>query len=38
MFNDTLFWDFAYLEEDMNKEKAKAIVEEVKGIMKSSIK
>jgi hypothetical protein len=38
LFNNQLIWDFAYLEEDMNKEKAKAIVEEVKGIMKSSIK
>ncbi|HKJ39092.1 MAG TPA: condensation domain-containing protein [Anaerolineales bacterium] len=37
LFNDQLFWDFAYLEEDMNEEKAKAIVEEVKGIMISVI-
>ena len=38
LFNDQLFWDFAYLEEDMDEEKAKAIVEEVRKIMKSSVK
>jgi hypothetical protein len=37
LFNDQLFWDFAYLEEDMDEEKAKAIVEEIKGIMVSVI-
>lgn len=37
LFNDQLFWDFAYLEEDMDEEKAKAIVEEVKGIMQSLV-
>ncbi len=38
LFNDILFWDFAYLEEDMDQEKAKVIVDEIKGIMRSSIK
>ena len=33
LFNEQLFWDFAYLEEDMDQEKAKAIVEEIKKIM-----
>ena len=37
LFNHQLFWDFAYLEEDMDEEKAKEIVEEVKGIMVSVI-
>ena len=38
LFNDQLFWDFSYVEEDMYEEKAKAIVEEVKGIMQSTVK
>ena len=38
LFNDQLFWDFAYLEEDMDQDKAKAIVEEIKGIMGSAVK
>jgi len=38
LFNDRLFWDFAYLEEDMDREKAKAIVDEIEGIIKPSIK
>jgi len=38
LFNDDLIWDFAYLEEDMDQEKAKAIVEEIKGIMISSLR
>jgi hypothetical protein len=36
-FNGQLFWDFTYQEEDMSREKAEAIVEEIKGIMKSSV-
>lgn len=36
-FDGQLFWDFIYLEEDMSTEKAEAIVEEIKGIMKSSV-
>lgn len=36
-FNGQLFWDFAYLEEDMSREKAEAIMDEIKGIMKSSV-
>lgn len=38
LFNNQLFWDFSYVEEDMGEEKAKAIVDEVKGIMQSSVK
>ncbi|HEY5731775.1 MAG TPA: hypothetical protein VIS72_17135 [Anaerolineales bacterium] len=38
LFNDQLFWDFAYLEEDMNQDTAKAIVGEVEEIMKSAVK
>ena len=34
LFNEQLFWDFAYLEEDMDRETAKKIVEEIEGIMK----
>jgi hypothetical protein len=37
LFDDKLFWDLAYLEEDMNRETAKAIVEEIKGIMKAAV-
>ena len=37
LFNDALFWDFAYLEEDMNEGIAKKIVEEIEGIMESAI-
>ena len=36
-FNDQLFWDFTYLEVDMDHDTAQAIVEEVKEIMKSSV-
>lgn len=36
-FNKQLFWDFIYMEEDMDQEKVVAIVEEIKGIMKSVI-
>jgi hypothetical protein len=38
LFNNQLIWDFAYLEEDMDQEKAKMIVEEVGKVMKSSVK
>ena len=38
LFNDQLFWDFSYLEEDMDEMNAQAIVDEVKGIMQSSVK
>jgi hypothetical protein len=37
IFNDTLFWDFAYLEEDMDQKKAEMIVEEARRIMESVI-
>lgn len=37
LLNDQLYWDFAYLEEDMDQEKAKAIVDEIKGIMKTVV-
>ena len=37
LFNDQLVWDFAYLEEDMDQEKAKAIVDEIKKIILSVI-
>jgi len=36
LFNDRLFWDFVYLEEDMDHFTANAIVEEVRGILKSA--
>jgi NRPS condensation-like uncharacterized protein len=36
-FKGQLIWDFMYLEEDMSREKAEAIVEEIKGIMRSSV-
>jgi hypothetical protein len=35
IFNNQLFWDFTYLEEDMRREEAVAIVEEIKSILKS---
>jgi len=37
LFDDRLFWDFVYLEEDMDRDTAKAIVDEIKGIMKSAV-
>lgn len=37
-FNNQLFWDFIYLEEDMDQGMAKAMVEEIEGIMSSAIK
>jgi hypothetical protein len=36
-FNKQLFWDFVYAEEDMDRDEANAIVEEIKGIMKSVV-
>lgn len=36
-FNNQLFWDFIYLEEDMDQGMAKAVVEEIKSIMQSAI-
>ena len=33
IFNTHLFWDFVYLEEDMSREEAEAIVEEIKSIL-----
>lgn len=38
LFNGDLIWDFAYLEEDMDQDKAKSIVDEIKGIMRSAVK
>jgi hypothetical protein len=35
LFNNQLFWDFTYLEEDMSRDEAAAIVEEIKSILKS---
>jgi hypothetical protein len=35
IFNNQLFWDFMYLEADMSREEANAIVEEIKSILKS---
>ncbi len=35
VFNNQLFWDFTYLEEDMSRDEAVAIVEEIKSILKS---
>ncbi len=37
IFNNQLFWDFMYLEADMSREEANAIVEEIKSILNSSI-
>jgi len=36
-FNKQLFWDFIYLEEDMDRGMAKAIVNEIEGIIRSVI-
>lgn len=38
IFNNQLFLDFTYLEADMSREEAKAIVEEIKSILKSALK
>lgn len=35
LFNNQLFWDFTYLEEDMSRQEAVAIVEEIKSILNS---
>lgn len=35
MFNDQLFWDFIYMDADMGKATAKAIVEEIKSVIAS---
>ena len=35
IFNSQLFWDFVYLEADMSREEANAIVEEIKSILNS---
>jgi len=37
LFNDKLIWDFVYLDADMSRDEAKAIVEEIKSILNSSI-
>jgi hypothetical protein len=36
IFNNQLFWDFIYLEADMSREEANAIVEEIKSILNSA--
>jgi hypothetical protein len=36
IFNNQLFWDFTYLEADMSRDEAKAIVEEIKSILHSA--
>ncbi len=36
IFNNRLFWDFMYLEADMSREEAEAILEEIKSILNSS--
>lgn len=36
-FNKQLFWDFTYLEEDMDLGMAKAVVEEIRGILRSAV-
>jgi hypothetical protein len=38
IFNDQLIWDFIYMEADMSRDVAKAILEEIKGIMNSVTK
>jgi hypothetical protein len=37
IFNSQLFWDFMYLEADMSREEAKAIVEEIKSILNAAL-
>jgi len=37
IFKDQLFWDFMYLEADMSREEANAIVEEIKSILKAAM-
>ena len=38
IFNNQLFWDFSYLEADMSREEANAIVEEIKSILHSALR
>ena len=38
LFTDQLFWDFAYLDEDMDEDMAKMIVDEIKKIIKIAVK
>jgi hypothetical protein len=37
IFNSQLFWDFMYLEADMSREEARAIVEEIKSILNAAL-
>ena len=37
IFNNCLFWDFTYLEADMSRDEANAIVEEIKSILNSAL-
>jgi Phthiocerol/phthiodiolone dimycocerosyl transferase C-terminus len=37
IFSNQLFWDFMYLEADMSREEANAIVEEIKSILKAAL-
>jgi hypothetical protein len=37
LFDGQLIWDFTYQEEDMSREKAEAVVEEIRRIMMSSV-
>jgi hypothetical protein len=37
IFKDQLFWDFMYLEADMSRDEANAIVEEIKSILNSAL-
>jgi hypothetical protein len=37
IFHSQLFWDFVYLEADMSREEASAIVEEIKSILKAAL-
>ena len=37
IFNNQLFWDFTYLQADMSREEAIAIVEEIKSILNSAV-
>ena len=38
IFNDRLHWDFMYLDADMSRDEARAIVEEIKSILQSAIR
>jgi phthiocerol/phthiodiolone dimycocerosyl transferase-like enzyme len=37
IFNSQLFWDFVYLEADMSREEASAMLEEIKSILKAAL-